>query len=110
MISEITKIMIHNAEIILSQINAYTVTLAAIACLLLLSLISIKIKQNFKIPLRIICFIWVIFFGYHIYTGNNLYYAITSPSQNQIEAAKYKRVMIDGREVIYNKDTGEIVK
>jgi len=61
-------------------------------------------------PLLIFTIIWVIFFGYKVNTGNNLYFVMTAPSQSQIEAEKYKKYKIDGRDVYYNKETGEVVK
>ena len=102
--------MMNNATTILSQINAYSVTLAIIVILLVFSFISEQFKHYFKTPLKIFIIVWIFLFGYNVYTGNDLYTAITTPSQSEIEAAKYKTIMIDGREVIYNKDTGEVAK
>lgn len=98
--------MIDSAMKILSNINMYTISLIIIVCGFLLSLVSEQFKRGMKIPLQICIVVWVIFFGYEVYTGNNLYSHITAPP----EPERYKKVMIDGREVIYDKDTNEIVK
>ena len=102
--------MFDSALKLLTQNNIYTIPLLVIACIFILSFFSDQFKQAVKFPLLICTFIWVIFFGYEVYTGNNLYSVLTTPSQSEIEAEKYKKVMIDGREVIYNKETGEVVK
>ena len=102
--------MLDIAQIILTQINFYTISLLILAALFLLSLLSAEFKRNFKFPLQISLLIWLIFFGYHIYTGNSLYSVMTTPSQSEVEAAKYEKYMIDGRPVYYNKETGEVVK
>jgi hypothetical protein len=102
--------MLDIAQIILTQINFYTISLLIIVALFLLSLLSAEFKRNFKFPLQISLLIWLILFGYKIYTGNSLYSKLTAPSQSEIEAAKYEKHMIDGREVYYNKETGEVVK
>ena len=98
------------AQNILTQINLYTISLLILAAVFLLSLLSAEFKRNFKFPLQIFFLIWLIFFGYKIYTGNSLYAVMTTPSQREIDAAKYEKYMIDGREVYYNKETGEVVK
>jgi type IV secretory pathway VirB6-like protein len=102
--------MLDSAQNILTHINMYSVSLITIVCIVFLSSISEKFKHGVKIPLQICITIWVIFFGYKVYTGNNLYAVMTTPSQSEIEAAKYEKVVIDGREVFYNKNTGEVVK
>jgi hypothetical protein len=102
--------MIDIAKNILTHSNIYTISLLIIVALLLLCLLSAEFKRYFKFPLQISLLIWLIFIGYQIYTGNSLYYIMTAPSQSEIEAAKYEKHMIDGREVYYNKDTGEVVK
>ncbi len=102
--------MLDNALNILTQINMYSVPLIIIACIFFLSLFSNQFKQSVKTPLQICTILWVVFFGYKVYTGNSLYSVMTEPSQSQIEAAKIKKVMIDGREVYYNKETGKVVK
>ena len=102
--------MVDSALKILTQINIYSVSLIIVVFMFFLSFISNEFKQGVKTPLKICTIIWVVFFGYKVYTGNNLYSVMTAPSQSQIEAAKYEKVMIDGREVIYNNETGEVVK
>lgn len=102
--------MVDSALKILSQINIYSVSLIIVVCIFFLSFISNEFKQSVKTPLLICTIIWVIFFGYKVNTGNNLYSGMTAPSQSQIEAAKYEKFKIDGRDVYYNKETGEVVK
>ena len=94
----------------LTQSNKYTISLLLIVALFLLSLLSANLKRNIKFPLQRSSLIWLIFFGYQIYTGKSLYSVMTAPSQREIEAAKYEKYMIDGRPVYYNKKTGEVIK
>lgn len=101
--------MLDSAFKILSGINNYSISIIIILCLLLLTKLSNRFKQGAQFPLQICAVIWLIFFGYKVYTGDNLYYALTSPSQSDIEKERYKKVMIDGREVIYDETTGEII-
>ncbi len=102
--------MYNNIIELLTGVNIYSISLLVAVCLFLLAFMSDQIKKGVSTPLKAFAIIWVIFFGYHVYTGNNLYTAMTTPSKEQLEARSYRKVMIDGREVIYNKDTGEIVK
>lgn len=102
--------MFDSAIELLSGTNMYSISLLVAVCLFLLTFMSDQLKKGVLTPLKAFAIIWVIFFGYHVYTGNNLYTAMTTPSKEQMEAKKYKKVMIDGREVLYNKDTGEVVK
>lgn len=95
---------------LLTQINLYSISLIIVLFLFLVSRVSKRVKEQITIPLQICTIIWLIFFGYKVYTGDNLYHVLTEPSQAKIDAARYKKVMIDGREVIYEKDTGKIVK
>ena len=101
--------MFDSALKLISEINVYSITLIIILCLLLLTKYSNRFKEGAKFPLQICAVIWLIFFGYKVYTGDNLYYALTSPSDSDIEKERYKKTMIDGREVIYDETTGEIV-
>lgn len=101
--------MLDSALKLLSGINTYSISLIIILFLFLLTKLSNQFKQGAKFPLQVCTVIWLIFFGYKVYTGDNLYYALTSPSESDIEKARYKKTMIDGREVIYDEATGEIV-
>ncbi len=101
--------MFDSALKLISEINVYSITLIIILCLFLLTKLSNQFKQGAKTPLQVCAVVWLIFFGYKVYTGDNLYYALTSPSESDIERGRYKKTMIDGREVIYDEATGEIV-
>ncbi len=102
--------MFDNALNILTEINIYSVPLIIIVCVFLLLFLSNSLTENMKTTLLTCTIIWVIFFGYKVFTGKDIYHLITELSQKDIEADRYRRVMIDGREVIYDKDTNEIVK
>ncbi len=102
--------MLDIAQNILTHINFYSISLLILAAVFLLCLFSAEFKKNFLFPQQIFFLIWLFFFGYHIYTGKSLYSAMSTPSQKEIEAAKYEKHMIDGRPVYYNKETGEVMK
>ena len=98
---------------ILSQINIYSVSLITIVCIFIFSFLPLSSKESRKRVndyLLMFMIIWLIFFGYKVITGNGIFSLITAPSQRQIEAAKYEKYNIDGRDIYLNKETGEIVK
>lgn len=102
--------MLDNALKVLTEMNMYSISLIIIVGMFLFSFFSEQFKQGFKTPLQLFIVIWVILFGYQVYKGNSLYSDIIAPSQKQIDAERYEKHMIDGREVFYDKATGEVVK
>lgn len=101
--------MVNNAHVMLSTMNPYTIGLIVILFLFLLTVISSSMKESLMRPLVGVSVIWAILFGYEAYVGHNLFFTVMS-ALNEKEESRYEKVMIDGREVIYDKFTNEVVK
>lgn len=95
---------------ILSQINLYSVTGVVLLFLIVLSLISDRIKADVKTYLRLGLIIWVVFFAYEVRTGNNLFKDATGMTQSEKDGARYEGAYINGKFVRWDKVTGEVVK
>ena len=100
--------MLDIAVVTLTSLNFYLIFLLVILFLYLLSCISESFKKNIKILLKALIIIWVIFFGYRLITNNHLYNKVFEMFHEQKDT-RYKKVKIDGQDVIYDTITNEVV-
>ncbi|MBU0483938.1 MAG: hypothetical protein KKB30_05435 [Proteobacteria bacterium] len=101
--------MVNNPYEILMHLNIDSVSGMLLLIFFILSIITSQIRNSLKIYLRLGLIIWLVFFGYKIITGNNLFNDATGQTQRELDGALYESAYIDGKWMKWHKVTGKIV-
>ena len=78
--------MLYSAQKLLLQINSYSITGSIVLLCIILSLVSQEFYKGIKMYLWPCILVWILFFGYEVKTGNNLFDMMTGQPQTEMEA------------------------